>query len=64
MLGLYRVTVNEGKERRYSFTVVCEPGDYDTLRSSYEEITAFLDGDRRLANLPRHDRLKGHYYGH
>ena len=23
-----------------------------------------VDGDRRLANLPRHDRLKGHYYGH
>lgn len=64
VLGMYRVTVNEGKERRYSFTIVCAPGDYDTLRTSYEEITAFLDGDRRLANLPRHDRLKGHYYGH
>ena len=64
MLGMYRVTVNEGRERRYSFTVVCAPGDYDTLRSGYEEITAFLDGDRRLANLPHHDRLKGHYYGH
>ena len=64
VLGMYRVTVNEGRERRYSFTVVCAPGDYDTLRSGYEEITAFLDGDRHLAKLPRHDRLKGHYYGH
>ena len=64
VLGLYRVTVNEGKERRYSFTVVCDRGDYETLRAGYEEITAFLDGDRRPANLPRHDRLKGHYYGH
>ena len=64
VLGLYRVTVNEGKERRYSFTIVCDPGDYDALRASYEEITSFLDGDRRLANLPRHDHLKGHYYGH
>ncbi len=64
VLGLYRVTVNEGRERRYSFTIVCAPGDYDVLHASYEEITAFLDGDRHLATLPRHDRLKGHYYGH
>ena len=64
MLGMYRVTVNEGKERRYSFTIVCPPGDYDALRVGYEEITQFLDSDRHLAKLPRHDRVKGHYYGH
>ena len=64
VLGMYRVTVNEGKERRYSFTIVCQPGDYDALRAGYEEITGFLDGDRRPATLPRHDRVKGHYYGH
>ena len=64
VLGLYRVTVNEGKERRYSFTIVCDPGDYEALRAGYEEITTFLDGDRRLVNMPRHDRVKGHYYGH
>jgi hypothetical protein len=63
VLGWYRVTVSEGKDRRYSFTIVCEPGDYDTLRAGYEEITAFLDGNRHLTDLPRHDRLKGHYYG-
>ncbi len=64
VLGMYRVTVNEGKERRYSFTIVCPPGDYDALHAGYEEITRFLDGDRHLATLPRHDRVKGHYYGH
>ena len=64
VLGMYRVTVNEGKERRYSFTIVCPPGDYAALHAGYEEITEFLDGDRHLAKLPRHDRIKGHYYGH
>ena len=64
VLGMYRVTVNEGKERRYSFTIVCPPGDYDALHAGYEEITEFLDSDRHLAKLPRHDRVKGHYYGH
>ncbi len=64
VLGMYRVTVNEGKERRYSFTIICPPGDYVALHAGYEEITQFLDGDRHLATLPRHDRVKGHYYGH
>lgn len=63
VLGMYRVTVNEGRDRRYSFTIVCAPGDYAALHAGYEEITRFLDSDRRLTKLPRHDRLKGHYYG-
>ena len=48
----YRVTVNQGTERRYSFTILCSPGDYDALRSGYEAITVFLDGDR---NPERHE---------
>ncbi len=63
VLGLYRVTVNQGTERRYSFTIVCPPGDYAALRSGYEAIAIFLDGDRRPADLPRTDWLKGHFYG-
>ena len=63
VMGQYRLTVNEGRERRYSFTIVCEPGDYTALRTSYEEITSFLNSDRHLANLPNHERLKGHFYG-
>lgn len=64
VLGMYRITVNEGRERRYSFTIVCASGDYDALRSGYNEIIQFLDGDRGLASLPRHERVKGHYYAH
>ena len=62
--GMYRVTVNQGRERVYSFTLECPPGDYDALRAGYEEITRFLGGDRHLANLPNHEGLKGHFYGH
>jgi len=63
VLGRYRVTVNQGTERRYSFTILCSPGDYDALRSGYEAITVFLDGDRNPADLPQTDWLKGHFYG-
>lgn len=63
VLGMYRVTVNEGKDRRYSFTILCPQGDYVALHAGYEEITDFLDGERRLTDLPRHERVKGHFYG-
>lgn len=61
--GSYRLCVFEGTERRFSFTVRCEQGDYESLRTSFQEIIAFLNGDRRIADLPRHDRLTGHYFG-
>lgn len=64
VLGLYRVTVNQGSERLYSFTIVCPSGDYTVLRAGYETITAFLDGNRHPTQLPNTDWLKGHYYGH
>lgn len=63
VLGLYRVTVNQGRERIYSFTIVCPPKDYDTLRAGYEEIALFLNGERHPANLPNSEWLKGHFYG-
>ena len=63
IIGLYRLVVNEGQNRRYSFTINCKQRDYESLRSAFEEIIQFLDGDRRIANLPNHDRLEGHYYG-
>lgn len=64
ILGMYRVTVNEGRERRYSFTITCGQGDYDALRDGFAEIAKFLNSDRRLDDLPQDDRVKGHYYGH
>ena len=64
MTGQYRVTVNEGRERRYSFTLHSAPHDYEALQAGYEEIIAFLDGTRRIGTLPDHERLKGHFYAH
>lgn len=61
--GQYRVTVNEGRERRYSFTLHSPPHDYEALQAGYEEIIQFLNGTRRIATLPDHERLKGHFYG-
>lgn len=60
----YRVTVYEGEERRYSFTVFAKQGDYDTLEQVYGRIIGFLDGDRQITGLPDNDTLKGFYYGH
>lgn len=61
--GAYRITVNEGAERRYSFTLRAGPGDHDALREAFAEVVAFLRSDRRLVRLPADDRLRGHYYG-
>ena len=63
MLGDYRVTVNEGAKRLYSFTLRGAAGDADALREAYAEIFRFLEGDRRVADLPRTDHLTGHFYG-
>ncbi len=63
IMGTYRVIAYQGKERRYSFTVTCPHKDYEALRNAFEEIVRYLGGDRRLADLPRHERMKGHYFG-
>lgn len=63
VLGHYRITAWAGRERQYSFTVACAPGDYDELQRNFEEILHFLEGDRRPADLPDHAGLKGHLYG-
>lgn len=61
--GAYRITVGEGAERRYSFTLRCPPGDYAALHDAYAEVVRFLRSDRLLVRLPNDDRLRGHYYG-
>ena len=61
--GTYRVMVTVGQERWYSFSVRSEHQDYAALQTAYEEIVDFLAGDRRLANMPSHEKLKGHYFG-
>lgn len=63
MTGSYRVTVNEGAHRVYSFTVACPQKDYHTLRSGYDEIIRFLSGSQAVRELPDNALLKGHFYG-
>ncbi|MDZ7772586.1 MAG: hypothetical protein U5K31_07595 [Balneolaceae bacterium] len=62
--GHYRVTVYNGRERVYSFTVKAEEGQYEELQTGYRSIINFLDGERRLSELPDSPNLKGHFYGH
>jgi len=59
----YRITVNRGRERIYSFSVFCGQGDYGELKKAYERVAAFLKSDRDMGSLPDDDHLKGFYYG-
>jgi hypothetical protein len=63
MTGMYRIGVYEGRERRYSFIVRTPAGDYDGLKSAYQVVLGFLDGDRRIASLPDLPGIKGFYFG-
>jgi hypothetical protein len=60
----YRVTVYQGRERIYSFSLFANQGNYDILEQAYKRIIDFLDGDQKLSNLPDNDMLKGFFYGH
>lgn len=60
----YRVTVFNGRERVYSFTVMAREGEYEVLRDGYRTIIDFLDGERNLSDLPDSQSLRGHFYGH
>ena len=62
--GHYRVTVWQGKERQYSFTIFAKKGDFPKLKDAFIEINAFLKGDQKVSSLPKNDVLKGFFYGH
>lgn len=59
----YRLVVFDGQEKKYSFSIQCKPGEYDKLKSGLEQATTYLAGERRIANLPKNNLLKGHYFG-
>jgi hypothetical protein len=59
----YRVTVYQGRERTYSFTVFGKQGDYDVLKDAFTVIFDFLNGDRGVSQLPDNEKLKGFHYG-
>ena len=61
--GMYRLVVYQGTERKYSFSIRCKHRDYTALRSGFEEIVKFLEGNRRIADLPKQENLKGFYFG-
>lgn len=61
--GMYRVMVTVGQERWYSFSIRSQHKDYEALQKAYEQIASFLSGERRLAEMPNHEKLKGHYFG-
>jgi len=62
--GHYRVTVYQGRERTYSFTVFAKQGNYNILEQAFERIIDYIDGDQNLSELPDDDVLKGFFYGH
>lgn len=63
VMGTYRLTVNQGRDKQFSFSINCAKGDYEKLSRGLEEVIRFLDGERSFRNLPNHDLVKGYYYG-
>lgn len=60
----HRITIWQGSERIYSFTVYASQGEYEKLEKAYEQVIQFLESDQSLSDLPSSDLLKGFYYGH
>jgi len=60
----YRVTVYQERERIYSFSIFANQGDYDILEKGYARIINYLEGERKVADLPADETIKGFFYGH
>lgn len=60
----YRVTVYQGRERLYSFSIFAKQGNYDILEEGYARIFNYLDGERKVSDLPADKTIKGFFYGH
>jgi head-tail adaptor len=59
----YRITVFQGNERIYSFTVFITKSEIEKLNEAYKCIIFFLKGDQSISSLPNNDILKGFYFG-
>ena len=59
----YRLTIYRGTERIYSFSIYCKACAADDLKIAYNRVITFLNGDRKLKELPDNDLLKGFYFG-
>lgn len=60
----YRLTIYNGEERLFSFTIFAQLGNYEILRQALEQSIAFMDSERKIANLPKNDILIGFFYGY
>ena len=60
----YRVTAYQGRERMYSFSIFAKQGNYDILEEGYTRIINYLDGERKVSDLPADKTIKGFFYGH
>lgn len=60
----YRITVFQGNERIYSFTVFAKKGDFTKLRQAYPLVINFLKSEQNITELPDSDLLKGFFFGH
>lgn len=62
--GYYRITVYQGTDRVYSFTVFATVDEPEKLEEAYRNVIAFLKTEPGVKNLPDSRLLKGFYYGH
>lgn len=60
----YRITVYSGRERVYSFTIYADQGNYEVLEKEYARIIDYLNGERKVSDLPENENIKGHFYGY
>ncbi|WP_020404049.1 hypothetical protein [Gracilimonas tropica] len=56
----YRITVFQGTERIYSFSI----SEDSVLENALHQILDFLNGSRSFKELPNSETLKGFYFGH
>lgn len=61
--GQYRLSAFSGKEKKYGFLIKCETGNYKVLAEGIKQCIDFLDGNRKIGDLPDNEVLKGHYFG-
>jgi hypothetical protein len=61
--GQYRLSAFSGKEKKYGFLIKCETGNYEVLAEGLKQCIDFLNGNRKIGDLPDNEVLKGHYFG-
>ncbi len=63
LTGTYRLAAFMGREKKYSFSIACKPGDYEELARGIKESTDYLSGERKISELPINELIRGYYFG-